>query len=424
MDNGQGLVSIGAHEPVADSVFDGEDLILDAGAVYVNYGLPNQMLMGASLGGNVFTVDTEYDDELIDGAKGEVIGGRRILEVRASLVVNLIDVSSEFLSLATPGSGRETTQGYSTAILKRRPVSYWRLGEKSGSVAVDEMGLQNGTYHNVTLNQETPPQVGDGDSSAYFDGSGRSYVGIPHNAAHGGMDNLTIELLFKISEYPAYGKEYLLLQKWGPEGVRDDVYVIAVSGDKKIVAKVSSGPARVYIVATSTKDITLDEWHRVILRFYRAGAKSYLELYVDGVLFASGSSSAFTVSSKSIPIYIGGNYAPSFPQNTKGWIDEVAIYDYDWYTPGNEDLGLSDEDIFTRTAQIVTANYFENITLVAQVSGKDQPVICGITNAIADSDFDMETEDEAEAIIQIRFVGTYEPSELDSEPWFIRFPRE
>jgi hypothetical protein len=40
---------------------------------------------------------------------------------------------------------------YRSMILADRPVSYWRLGEAAGVIAVDEMGVNDGTYINAPI---------------------------------------------------------------------------------------------------------------------------------------------------------------------------------------------------------------------------------------------------------------------------------
>lgn len=56
--------------------------------------------MGATSGGNSFTVEREIKVIEVDGAKGKVKGLRRITEHNASLTVNLIEMSAENLKLA------------------------------------------------------------------------------------------------------------------------------------------------------------------------------------------------------------------------------------------------------------------------------------------------------------------------------------
>jgi hypothetical protein len=77
-----------------------ENMILDAGAIYVNYGEADERLIGATSGGNTFTVEREIKVIEIDGARGKVKGARRITEENASLTINLLEMSVENFKLA------------------------------------------------------------------------------------------------------------------------------------------------------------------------------------------------------------------------------------------------------------------------------------------------------------------------------------
>jgi hypothetical protein len=78
--------------------------IVDSGAAYLNYGEAGQTVLGATRGGSTFTIETEYRDMPVDGAKGAVKGGRRITMVNATLTVNLLELSATFMAKALPGS--------------------------------------------------------------------------------------------------------------------------------------------------------------------------------------------------------------------------------------------------------------------------------------------------------------------------------
>jgi len=78
--------------------------LIDAGAVYVNYGETSERLLGATRGGNQFVVEQDVKEIEMDGAKGPVKGARRIVEVRARIVANLLELTAENLKLALAGS--------------------------------------------------------------------------------------------------------------------------------------------------------------------------------------------------------------------------------------------------------------------------------------------------------------------------------
>lgn len=80
-------------------------------------------------------------------------------------------------------------------------------------------------------------------------------------------------------------------------------------------------------------------------------------------------------------------------------------------------------DQITRALQIALADYLTNIAIVGNVSGSDQPIICGIKNALADGNLEISESDGEEAGISIQFTAHFDPTDLDTEPWFIRYPK-
>ncbi len=78
--------------------------IVDSGAAYLNYGESDESLLGATRGGSSFVIETEYRDMPVDGAKGPVKGGRRIVSVNAMLTVNFLELSAALLARVLPGS--------------------------------------------------------------------------------------------------------------------------------------------------------------------------------------------------------------------------------------------------------------------------------------------------------------------------------
>lgn len=64
----------------------------------------NSTLLGATRGGSTFTIETEYKTMEVDGARGSVVGSRRITGVMAKLVANFIEMSKDLMEIALPGS--------------------------------------------------------------------------------------------------------------------------------------------------------------------------------------------------------------------------------------------------------------------------------------------------------------------------------
>lgn len=94
-------------------------LVLDAGAIYRDYGLPTQRLMGATRGGATFTVEREDRQPEIDGIRGRVKGLSRVITHNARLEVTFVEMSLElFLEVSrgtsAVGSGATVDQNIIT----------------------------------------------------------------------------------------------------------------------------------------------------------------------------------------------------------------------------------------------------------------------------------------------------------------------
>ena len=79
-------------------------LVLDAGAVYLNYGEGDQALLGATRGGNIFLVEQDIKNMPVDGARGPMKGSRRAIEIRPRITANLLEIDTAALLKILPGS--------------------------------------------------------------------------------------------------------------------------------------------------------------------------------------------------------------------------------------------------------------------------------------------------------------------------------
>lgn len=83
---------------------------IDAGAVYtgfIGFASPGTLL-GATRTGSQLVIEQEIKEMEVDGARGPVIGSRRITRVKASLTVNFIEHSLTNLKRALVGSTSAT----------------------------------------------------------------------------------------------------------------------------------------------------------------------------------------------------------------------------------------------------------------------------------------------------------------------------
>ena len=88
------------------------NLLIDAGAVYKNYGLATEALIGATSGGNEFDIKVKTRDIKVDGMKGAVKGLTRIISTDVTLKVNMLEVTTDILKMALIGSVDSTGVDY------------------------------------------------------------------------------------------------------------------------------------------------------------------------------------------------------------------------------------------------------------------------------------------------------------------------
>ena len=89
-----------------------DNLLIDAGAVYKNYGLANEALIGATSGGNEFDIKVKTRDVKVDGLKGTVKGLTRIISTDVTLKVNMLELTTDILKMALMGSVDSTGADY------------------------------------------------------------------------------------------------------------------------------------------------------------------------------------------------------------------------------------------------------------------------------------------------------------------------
>lgn len=102
--------------------------LLDAGAVYFNLtfdeltGEASGDLMGATNGGNEFTLEQEMRDIEVDGVRGRSKGGSVIQSENADLTVNLKELTADNIEKAIAGATRdsESMVGYDIISSKGR----------------------------------------------------------------------------------------------------------------------------------------------------------------------------------------------------------------------------------------------------------------------------------------------------------------
>ncbi len=79
-----------------------ENIQIDYGIVFINYGETSQRMLGPTRGGGEFTAQKVLRDIEFDGRKGKTKGMQIIDEINAMLKVSTLDMSMDNLALALP----------------------------------------------------------------------------------------------------------------------------------------------------------------------------------------------------------------------------------------------------------------------------------------------------------------------------------
>lgn len=233
---------------------------------------------------------------------------------------------------------------YSTTVLARNPVAYWRLGEANGSRAHDKSGNgHTGTYFGGPMLQEPGALSSDDDTAVRFDSG--SYVEVHSHAAFSqptSGDGLTVEAWLRPDAL-----EF--------EGVTDDPYIYWLSkgqaGQQEWALRFYSSaspdrPNRIsaYIFNPDTAlgagayfqdEVTPGEWIHVVACYDPGDADTPgagVQIYQNGVRRLGPPSSGTLYSNPKWEIRPVAGTAPlRFGTRDRktffiGALDEVAIY--------------------------------------------------------------------------------------------------
>ena len=88
-------------------------LVIDPGAVYLDYGLVTERILGATRGGNVFEPGVTVRQVVVDGVKGKIKGGQKIDRCEPVLRCNLLEFTVDNLLAAIPGLRQDAVVGVS-----------------------------------------------------------------------------------------------------------------------------------------------------------------------------------------------------------------------------------------------------------------------------------------------------------------------
>ncbi len=227
---------------------------------------------------------------------------------------------------ATTPTARPDPQGgagsdrYATEIMALGPLSYWRLGEASGTVAVDETGANDGTYVGPTQGA-AGALAGDVDPAADFDGVD-DYVDVGTFDISG--TGLTLCGWMNFSSTTMY--QARLVSKASDIEAEDHVWMLSTtlsSGDLRLRGRVKAGAITDTRVASSG-NIQIGQWVFAVMTY----DETIISLYLDGVPVGSWahSSGGPVDTDPALPVWIGNNPPLETSKPMDGQIDEVAVF--------------------------------------------------------------------------------------------------
>lgn len=430
-------------------------IIIDAGAVYLNYGQANERLLGATRGGNEFNLNRVTKNIEADGLKGAVKGMKRVTEVNPQITANLLELSVENLIAAIAGA------------------------EQSDRASIDLEHIQA---------DDSDPAEFDLAQNDVIENSERVYLKQPNHA--------TVKTLVLQKRSKKYASRFVGANRVNNKGFdtgigdweQDAEYedpVIATEGYPENCLKftgIAGSTQKTFLSLPGTNggvltNLVLNEYYRLQIAVKRGGAwaggtitvacgdgsKAGITLTTDWVVYtivfkataATDPTIALTVLTTA-PVETDIMYIDSLELEKVDYptTDEIALgqvgYVMKW--KGGDKVAdgakasvifmkvlhaTDDEIVLSYTYELAAAgdhttikvereialsDYITNVAIVGNVSGKTYPVICIVKNALADAGFSIATAPRDEAVPSIVFTGHYDPSKLDEEPWEIRWP--
>jgi hypothetical protein len=210
------------------------------------------------------------------------------------------------------------TGPYPSAVNADSPRGYWRLGEVSGTAAVNQTGGANGTYLSGVLLGQLGALTGDSDTAAGFDGGDdRVNMGDP---ADGSLDFGTGDFTVEAWAKAIANDERAIVSKRAVGGTAYWQITVTDDGSQigRIRVSISDGTTTSTVYGPTIR-VDDGNWHHVAVVFDRDVG---ITIYVDGTAKTTAVVVAGDVSNTGD--FLVGKVT-GYP-NFKGAIDEVAVY--------------------------------------------------------------------------------------------------
>src|SRR5256714_7127666 len=227
--------------------------------------------------------------------------------------IALLAATAAVLALAGPQAASAATctgstgSTYSNGVTATAGlVSYWRLGEASGTSACDSWGSNAGTYQGGYTLGRLGALAGDSNTAVALDGS-TGLVSVPHSSSLDVGDAFTVEAWVKRARFGAQAYETVASQQ-------ANAWLLAFDQSNRLVLR----QAKVGDLVYSTRSVADTNWHYVAVT--KNGAS--VHLYLDGA-DVTGTVTNRTMLNNTLPLSIGHSPNSAY---LSGTIDEVALY--------------------------------------------------------------------------------------------------
>jgi len=222
---------------------------------------------------------------------------------------------------------------YSEKVISDSPISYWRYGEASGTVAVDEMGLDNQTYTNNPTLGVPGLMVNGSDTAVLFnDTGGLQYteaVGSPLEYSFIGTA-FSLETWFVVNSLVTSNP---MITKLGTGATPNNEYwwEVDTTGSVNLILHANISTANNHQAFTAPGVISTGVLYHAVSTY--SGAINSGKTYINGVLVPvnyvlNGTFTAMSSTIEKLKLgarFVGGGAQAFFD----GTLDEPAIYNYE-----------------------------------------------------------------------------------------------
>ena len=433
-----------------------ENVFIDAGAIYFNYGLANETLLGATRGGNEFNTNRVSKNIEADGIKGAVKGMKRITEVNPQITVNMLELSIDNLVKAIAGANQSDRISIDLEHIEGDTVAEFDLNQNDVVENSEKVFVKgplttggNGEIRTGLMVEQTRSKkyasrfVGaNAANNKEFETSIGSWI---NAATKGILEVVTLGLpgnCLKFTGETGAGTTFLTLP--GGNGaqltnlVEDEYYRLQIA--IKIETGKWTGPGTVIVHCDNgaTAEITPDTtWKSYVIVFKATGTNATITLVAQTQ--EPSASNEIKIDSLELEkvdyptdaqkklgqigyvINWGDNksaVASVIFMDTMYATDEIVL-NYT-YVPATASDAV---DTTITGGEIEDSDYITNVAVDRENGPSARAFFTILKNALAEGPFSLSTAPRDEAVPVVIFTGHYLPDDLDTEPWEIRYPK-